>query len=647
MADTPEKLGCSPDGQISSSTNTSSSVESGTNSVKSSAKKYDLGVLFVHGIGKQKAGDTFKGMYEPIKEEFISQNISFREVRKNKLSAKVVVVEGVQSKNIFFKESHWNNSGASRNKSTKGVLEKIGIWILGVIQCALLGIYFLGVALLARFLNKKIVTFASAASISIVLMSFSRNDFGVIKNLLETPTMESGIRNIFLLTMGLIFLAFPAILWNRPIQVFKRAPILASMTLGFILLLIWLYIVNFNIFECVSKIIAVLLVIATIALCIWKKDEISNYWNQINDSADYISTGKDIKYIQRVERDINYLSKRCDRVIIFAHSMGEYLSYASLERLITNLQNEKIHLVSIGGGQGLVTLMGKLKVADGKKVSPGKSFASYCGTAALVAILLFVAAFSLVGFSIDMWQICSVLISGDNIVDFINSPMRNKSVLNTTEWWLLNFGLHFFLIMLLFALEIDNIHFVTIKYFNLQGFEFYRYSHLWDPVGSPAGFFYGDRVVRSITPSGLLGHTIRTYFDSVGQTTGVSESAQYIRIRSLQHIMSLAFDNPRYLLKKYSPNVYLSLFELLTGEFISLYFFAGYRDVLYIVLGSVMVLIPNLFGISFKSWVLKAASVFREYDNHRSLMVADLIIGVLFSTTVTFLTLLVFDAMYQ
>lgn len=420
------------------------------------------------------------------------------------------------------------------------------------------------------------------------------------------------------------------------------------MILGFILLLIWLYIVNFNIFEYVFKIIVALLATAVIALCIWKNGEISNYWNQINDSADYISTGKDVQYIKRVERDINNLSKRCDRVIVFAHSMGEYLSYASIERLIASLQNEKIHLVGIGGGQGLVTLMGKLKVADEKKnISPGKSFASYCMAAILVTILLFIAVFSLVGFSIDMWQLCSVLISGDNIVDFINSPMRNKSVLNTTEWWLLNFGLHFSLIMLLFALEIDNIHFVTIKYFNLQGFEFYRYSHLWDPVGSLAGFFYGDRVVRSITPSGLLGHTIRTYFDSVGQTAGVSESAQYIRIRSLQHIMSLAFDNPRYLLKKYSPNVYLSLFELLTGEFLSLYFFAGYRDALYIVLGSVMVLIPNLFGISFKSWVLKAVSVFREHDNHRLLVVADLIGGILISASVTFLTLLVFDAMYQ
>ncbi len=61
-----------------------------------------------------------------------------------------------------------------------------------------------------------------------------------------------------------------------------------------------------------------------------------------------------------------------------------------------------------------------------------------------------------------------------------------------------------------------------------------------------------------------------------------------------------------------------------------------------------MVLIPNLFGISFKSWVLKAVSVFREHDNHRLLVVADLIGGISnFWASVTFLTLLVFDAMYQ
>ena len=41
-------------------------------------KKYDLGVLFVHGIGKQKPGDTFETMFWPIKnklEEILAQNL--------------------------------------------------------------------------------------------------------------------------------------------------------------------------------------------------------------------------------------------------------------------------------------------------------------------------------------------------------------------------------------------------------------------------------------------------------------------------------------------------------------------------------------------------------------------------------------------
>lgn len=109
MADTPEKSGLSPDKQISRSTNRSA-VGHRTSVVKSNTKKYDLGVLFVHGIGDQKPGETLKSMYEPIKENFESnQNFYFKEVGFNKTDSRTAVISNnVSTKNIIFRESYWH-----------------------------------------------------------------------------------------------------------------------------------------------------------------------------------------------------------------------------------------------------------------------------------------------------------------------------------------------------------------------------------------------------------------------------------------------------------------------------------------------------------------------------------------------------------
>lgn len=142
MADTPEKSGCSPDGQISSSTNTSSSVESGTNSVKSSAKKYDLGVLFVHGIGDQKPGETLKSMYEPIKESFkTNQNFHFKEVGSNKNDSRSAVISNnISTKNVIFRESYWH--GKTEGKPPQVFYEFLTVLLLKFLQFRVSSICF-------------------------------------------------------------------------------------------------------------------------------------------------------------------------------------------------------------------------------------------------------------------------------------------------------------------------------------------------------------------------------------------------------------------------------------------------------------------------------------------------------------------------
>ncbi len=69
---------------------------------KSNAK-HDLGVLslYMGGIGKQKAGDTLKVCMSQLKRNLYLKILALGRW-ENKLSAKVVVTEGVQSKNIFF-----------------------------------------------------------------------------------------------------------------------------------------------------------------------------------------------------------------------------------------------------------------------------------------------------------------------------------------------------------------------------------------------------------------------------------------------------------------------------------------------------------------------------------------------------------------
>lgn len=111
MADAPGKSGLSPDEQTSSSTNSSSSVESGTSSVKSSAKKYDLGVLFVHGIGRQAPGDTFKAVYPAVINELRSDKSVIVKESDNKTERVndlyLKISDGGNDKSILFREVYW------------------------------------------------------------------------------------------------------------------------------------------------------------------------------------------------------------------------------------------------------------------------------------------------------------------------------------------------------------------------------------------------------------------------------------------------------------------------------------------------------------------------------------------------------------
>ena len=105
-------------------------------------KKYDLGVLFVHGIGNQKSGKPFEQMFWPIKKEFKSSNkAGFREIysRATNISQEVEILKGGSSRKVLFSESLWNNNRANQ---ASGYTTRKSNDVLGFIKVLLYLAYF-------------------------------------------------------------------------------------------------------------------------------------------------------------------------------------------------------------------------------------------------------------------------------------------------------------------------------------------------------------------------------------------------------------------------------------------------------------------------------------------------------------------------
>lgn len=115
--------GVSSEGQLSNLMGKNSEVQSNqkpqaqTKQNNQNNKKYDLGVLFVHGIGSQQKGDTFKAIYPSIRDEFNSNGrFKYRELSKiSDESFEVIgeISDGKSTKKVIFRESNWNKKYSS------------------------------------------------------------------------------------------------------------------------------------------------------------------------------------------------------------------------------------------------------------------------------------------------------------------------------------------------------------------------------------------------------------------------------------------------------------------------------------------------------------------------------------------------------
>lgn len=481
-------------------------------------------------------------------------------------------------------------------------------------------------------------------------------------NVGELSAFDEIVRvSVLLIYFSLIFY-LPKLQESNPWELFRRIfsrdalKILIVPTVIFVIIPV-LYAYRNDIYRIISNpsvapffiVASILVVVLLIVLfCIYCADYVAYLWNQINVSAEYVSSGEENVYIEKVKGHIYNLAKKSDKVVIIAHSMGEYLSYNSLGILERKLSGKKIHLVSIGGGQGLVSLAGNLKkTTSNGKISDLWSIVLAGFSAASAFILAVLLFFAWIGIAIDLWRFYAQWAHGHDLIKFINSPLENYYFIIETQFWILNIGIHLILLLLLLAIKLDYSRFFKIQEDYLKSFEFYRYSHLWDPVGNSAVFFYGNKVESSIVPSGVLGHGVTSYFGEVNAVVSnrLRDVNRYVRKRIVQHISSLAFDNSKYLFKKYSDKPYIFLSALILGELATLMGIFGYRDILTIVSVGMLVLIPNLLGSALLIWMQKTGTILRDPGvdpwSWKSDLVFNLLFGFIISVSITFMSIMV------
>ncbi|WP_297606465.1 hypothetical protein [uncultured Rothia sp.] len=302
--------------QSSNSTGKSATVQSNQNSQAPTTqnnqnnKKYDLGVLFIHGIGIQKPGDTFKEMYKPLKEEIVeNKEILFVELNKSITKAEcAVVTKGPQSQNkranVIFRESNWNGLGGGSSTPT-------GRWeyLIGALKAILYIVHALGNAIL----------------------------FG-------------GLRVILGITLGLYAIKHITEIYEF-LRVFMYIGyFLVGALIICIIFLVWKYfdvvLKVFNLFK--SRKVLVFLKDKIYLLVIW--------YQQINNVVTYGYTQKANGYIQQITDDICKIQSESKKVMIVAHSMGGFLSFEVLKSLISIPPNT-IYFNGVGSGIGPVKVL--------------------------------------------------------------------------------------------------------------------------------------------------------------------------------------------------------------------------------------------------------------------------------------------------
>lgn len=445
--ETSQDSGVSSEGQSSSPTGENTAAQ---NNQKSQAvtqqnnqnnKKYDLGVLFVHGIGLQKPGDTFKAMYGPVKEE-IEENkeILFVELSKSITEAEcAVVTKGSQSQNeradVIFRESNWNGQGGG-NVNFASCKE----YVIGVIKAILYIAHALAsMVLLGRL--RIILAIIIAISTAIQYDLFNKY-FNYAKEIYR-DLKDSGCIDIILI--AILIVGAPLLLWK-----------FYGISIGVINL-------------CKSGKISHILRDKILSF----KDVLITLYQQINNVVTYGYTLGANDYILQVTKDISDLRDESKKVMIIAHSMGGFLTHEVLKSFIS-IPSNTIYFNGVGSGLGPVTilrarLLGRLEL--------NKKYATAWWVFLVVTI-------SLVLFSV--WYILSIY----EIVTYLILTLKGDSInfpicAVIVPLLIIAFKAFLFIKRHIFEGQDDNF---------LQGVSWKEYAHFTDFVGNSATYVYGNHV---------------------------------------------------------------------------------------------------------------------------------------------------------
>ena len=653
--DTSKDSGVSSEGQLSNPTGESVALQSNQNSQASitqnnqNNKKYDLGVLFVHGIGNQKKGETFKAMYDPIKNELgKDKNLLFIETYKGSTEARCSLVDRRPSKaykkaDIIFREANWHASDAddkpATNISTQHKLFGFARSVAFVISSIFLWpVYFIGLRIFMESARARRFLLIAFIYINIVaiFMTYILKDGGRIKNIREGLLNNPENRLYFAIWVVLTFLLVYVVtqMWNRRfgLKVYARA-----------LFVCVAFIVLYSIIP--EAFFYVLLALSVVLLCrllysfVHNFKLISELWNQINESADYIRTGENFRYIQKVGEGVDNLLEESNKVIIVAHSMGEYLSYNYLNQKKSDKSTEDVQLIGVGGGLGLVSLVGKLRSSHLDGTISIRSSVTLSLYAAILTVISVVGTILVWwGFTLDIWRLIVVGFVKKTSDTLLNSSLENPVFPIETSSWLENIRIHFFLLLFLFGLRRFIIQFVGIDKMNNNRFKFYRYSHPCDPVGNSASFFYGDLVRQFITPNGWFAHGIKTYFGEVDRSgnlnSPLSEAERYMRVRIVQHVKSSICGSPLPSVSVLGYKTIVYVTSIFIGPLLALLVITGFKISLE---GSVIILfffIPNYFGSVILLWMINSGMNTRSEAPGKSSL-GDVLLAFLFSLLIS------------
>lgn len=550
-----------------------------------SGKEYDLGVLFVHGIGFQKPGETFNAMYPSIKNEFmLSGNYQYRDsivLNDDVPEARAQIEYDGKVKNVLFCESNWHGvKGKDTTESVWGTLKR---WVSNL-QAILWLIYFICLRIShARF-------FGFVFSVSLVfLFLFLRNKIQEIHpEFYNTTGVGVNIRVNLLVGVGILLLPFILFqfVWELVLRKWvrvqdyqpldSRKSILGRKILQFFVygIMIFSFVMAPKTFE-IFIFCLVFIGGSCLIYAIFSSAQIADLWQQINESADFVRTGDEFEYMQSLEGSIDDLHKRCNKIIIIAHSMGEYLSYNSIRRSMKNFEGKEVQLISIGGGLGLVSLIGDLRLSNKKnKFSGFKSAFLSLGAAAQAFILAVGNIFSWCGLAFDIYRVNPTLIGNDSWDSLLHGKLINPNFPFETEDWKFNIFAHVALLLFFNAIGVYIEKVGGIKMIGSSNFKFFRYSHLWDPVGNSVGFYYGRSVEQTITPNGVIGHAIRTYYTDKynGSSSVISNKDIYMPKRTVQHIASTVYGSSLFLPKKSKPILHnlIGIISWLTSSYVSI-----------------------------------------------------------------------------